>query len=142
MSKNSQGQHEEHNANMGHLSILQWDPKLVYVWTNYEPSLAYILYHDGIYVGQSIYYNRGHFKVTLFKTTRRTIKPLPFPSLITQICKSQGVMIPSHLKKKLRMLITKTSTLANYTNELENVQGPTLDPQPTIRGRNQYQQFK
>ncbi|QCE00390.1 hypothetical protein DEO72_LG7g1680 [Vigna unguiculata] len=63
------------------------------------------------------------FKIALLELASRGIdKPLAFLSLITELCRMQGVEITSHPRKKLRLAINKAYILATYTNALDNMQ--------------------
>jgi len=62
-------------------------------------------------------------------TSRGSAKPLAFPSLITELCKMQGVDISFHPRKKLRLSIKKTHIQTNCTNELDNM-GVDITPHP------------
>jgi len=76
------------------------------------------------------------FKIALLELASRGIdKPLAFLSLITELCRMQGVEITSHPRKKLRLAINKAYILATYTNALDNMQGPTPKPQPKARAQ-------
>jgi len=69
------------------------------------------------------------FKVALLEPiSRGTAKPLGFPSLVTVLWRMKMVEIPSHPRKKLRLPINKAYIQANWTKELDNMQGPILEP--------------